>query len=33
VVINQVGWAGVNLGRIDIDVDAGILKSSTLEVK
>ncbi|MBU3658599.1 MAG: bifunctional metallophosphatase/5'-nucleotidase [Flavobacteriales bacterium] len=33
VLINQVGWAGVNLGRIDIDIDKGILKSSTLEVK
>lgn len=33
VVINQVGWAGINLGRIDIDIDAGLLKSSTLEVK
>lgn len=33
VIINHVGWAGINLGRIDIDVDAGILKSTTLEVK
>lgn len=33
VLINQVGWAGVNIGRIDIDIDKGILKSSTLEVK
>lgn len=33
IIINHVGWAGINLGRIDIDVDAGILKSTTLEVK
>lgn len=33
VLVNQVGWAGVNLGRIDIDIDKGILKSSNLEVK
>ena len=33
VLINQVCWSGITLVRIDIDIDALLLKSSTLEVK
>ena len=33
VVINQVGWAGVNLGRIDIDIERGIFTPQLVEVK
>jgi 5'-nucleotidase len=32
VLINQVGYAGLYLGRIDIDVENGVL-SRSLEVK
>jgi 5'-nucleotidase len=32
VVINQVGWAGVNLGRIDIDVESKLFGSKNIEV-
>ena len=33
VVINQVGWAGVNLGRIDIDFERGLFIPNLVEVK
>jgi len=33
VVINQVGWAGVNLGRIDIDFERGLFMPNLVEVK
>jgi 5'-nucleotidase len=32
VIINQVGWAGVNLGRIDIDVESKLFGSKNIEV-
>lgn len=33
VLINQVGWAGINLGRIDIDIEKGLFECNCLEVK
>ena len=33
VVINQVGWAGVNLGRIDIDFERGLFIPNLVQVK
>lgn len=33
VMINQVGWAGVNLGRIDIDIERGFLNTDSIEIK
>jgi 5'-nucleotidase len=33
VVINQVGWAGINLGRIDIDFERGLFIPNLVEVK
>ncbi|NBX80888.1 MAG: bifunctional metallophosphatase/5'-nucleotidase, partial [Flavobacteriales bacterium] len=33
VIINQVGWAGINLGRIDIDIEKGLFECNCLEVK
>ena len=33
VLINQVGWAGVNLGRIDIEIETGCFTAKTLEIK
>jgi len=33
VLINQVGWAGVNLGRIDLDIEKGLFECNCLEVK
>jgi 5'-nucleotidase len=33
VVINQVGWAGVNLGRMDIDFESGLFIPKLVEVK
>jgi 5'-nucleotidase len=32
VIINQVGWAGVNLGRIDIDFERGLFFHEKIEV-
>jgi 5'-nucleotidase len=32
VIINQVGWAGINLGRIDIDFERGIFLHQKIEV-
>ena len=32
VLINQVGWAGIKLGRIDIDVESHIAKRSNISV-
>jgi len=33
VIINQVGWAGVNLGKIEIDVENKIFGSKSMEVR
>ena len=33
VLINQTGWAGINLGRIDIDFDQKLVKGNTLKVE
>lgn len=33
VLINQVGWAGINLGRIDMDIETGLFECNCLEVK
>jgi 5'-nucleotidase len=33
VLINQVGWAGINLGRIDIDLERGLFVSKFVEIK
>ena len=33
VIINQVGWAGINLGRIDIDFEKGLFLPNLVEVK
>lgn len=33
IIINQVGWAGINLGRIDIDIEQGLFECNCLEVK
>ena len=32
VLINQTGWAGINLGRIDIDFDQQLFHSDTIKV-
>lgn len=32
VLINQTGWAGINLGRIDIDFDKQLFHSDTIKV-
>jgi len=32
VVVNQVGWAGINLGRIDIDLDKKLFGSKSIQV-
>ena len=33
VLINQTGWAGINLGRIDIDFDHKFVKGNSIKVK
>ena len=33
VLINQVGWAGVNLGRIDIEIESGFFSGKPLEIR
>lgn len=33
VMINQVGWAGIQLGRIDIDIDQSIFTSKSISLK
>jgi 5'-nucleotidase len=33
VLINQVGWAGINLGRIDIDFEKGLFIPNLVEIK
>lgn len=33
VMINQTGWGGINLGRIDIDIENRLLGSKLIEVK
>jgi 2',3'-cyclic-nucleotide 2'-phosphodiesterase (5'-nucleotidase family) len=33
VLINQTGWAGINLGRIDIDFDQKLVKGNTIKVE
>lgn len=33
ILINQVGWAGINLGRIDIDFDKGLFIHNLVEIK
>ena len=33
VMINQTGWGGINLGRIDIDLENRLLGSKLIEVK
>ena len=32
VIVNQVGWAGINLGKIEIDIEKGFFKSETVDV-
>jgi 5'-nucleotidase len=32
VIVNQVGWAGINLGKIEIDIEKGFFKSETVHV-
>jgi len=32
VVVNQVGWAGINLGKIEIDIEKGFFESETVDV-
>ena len=32
VLINQVGWAGIQLGRIDIDISTKLSRRSNIEI-
>ena len=33
VVINQVGWAGLKLGRIDIDIDSKLRRRNSIVIR
>ncbi|MDO7610081.1 MAG: bifunctional metallophosphatase/5'-nucleotidase, partial [Crocinitomicaceae bacterium] len=32
VLVNQVGWAGIQLGRIDIDISSKMKRKSNIEI-
>ena len=32
VLVNQVGWAGIQLGRIDIDISTKLKRKSNIEI-
>lgn len=32
VIVNQVGWAGINLGKIEIDIEKGFFSSDSIDI-